>query len=100
MVDSKNWSWIEGSNNPAAWANKPRQVSVLGDNGFWQSGPSFLRTDYATLPVKMDFKVDRLEGEMLPKVDVTCLVSPNAMVMFERLLQDANNVRKLLCVVA
>ena len=63
----KNWAWIDGENNPADWATKPRGVSELGVGSLWQAGASFLREDFNKWPVKLNFKAERLEGELLPK---------------------------------
>jgi len=43
----KNWSRIETKNNPADWATRPRSVSELASDGFWQRGPAFLREDFS-----------------------------------------------------
>jgi len=97
----KNWSWVESNDNPADWATKPRTVSELKIGSFWQSGPSFLATDFDRWPVKLDFKMERLDGELLPKnVHVVCLVSEDLTEVLDRLLQNTSNAKKLFNVVA
>ena len=46
---------------------KPRKVKELATKRFWQMGPSFLRTDYVSWPIRKTFKTERLEGEFDPK---------------------------------
>ena len=70
-----NWSWIDGQNNPADWATKPRSVADLKEGGFWQKGPSFLEDDVMEWPNKLDFRVDKLDGEIQPKSVLTALFS-------------------------
>ena len=97
----KNWSWVESNDNPADWATKPRTVSELKIGGFWQSGPSFLATDFDRWPVKLDFKMERLDGELLPKnVHVVCLVSEDLSEVLDRLLQNTSNTKRSFNVVA
>ena len=97
----KNWSWVESNDNPADWATKPRTVSELKIGSFWQSGPSFLATDFDRWPVKLDFKMERLDGELLPKnVHVVCFVSEDLSEVLDRLLQNMSNTKKLFNVVA
>ena len=62
-----NWGWIDTDNNPADWSTKSRTAEDLKPGGFWQSGPSFLKEDYSKWPIKLDFRMDRLDGEILPK---------------------------------
>ena len=46
----ENWYWVDGELNPADWATKPRVVSDLAADGFWQRGPKFLREDFSSWP--------------------------------------------------
>ena len=41
----KNWSWVEGQDNPADWTTKPWQARELAEGGFWLTGPNFLRKE-------------------------------------------------------
>ena len=96
----KNWAWVEGRDNPADWSTKPRAASELGVGSFWQSGPSFLANEFETWPIKLDFKTDHLEGELLPKnVHVVCLASEDSSSGFDKLLQNSSSSRKLFNVV-
>ena len=95
------WSWIEGDLNPADWATKPRSVLELDANSFWQRGPEFLTRDYAKWPIKLDFKVERLDGELLPKsTHVVYLVSGDTANALETLLQNNSQVQKLFRIAA
>ena len=97
----KNWSWVEGAENPADWSTKPRMVSELGPESFWQKGPSFLQQDYSQWPIKLDFKTEKLEGEVQPKnVHFVMLVSEVFGEKIHQLLQNSSNVKKLFNVVA
>ena len=98
----KNWSWIEGDRNPADWATKPRRVSELAQGGFWQQGPSFLRDDVSTWPIKLDFKQEKLDGELLPKnVYVAFLVLDTEVSdRFYEMLHRVSSVRRLFNIVA
>ena len=97
----RDWSWIDGISNPADWATKPRVASEIGVNSFWQQGPTFLREEYEKWPIKLDFRVDRLEGEIQAKnVHIVLLSSQETYNRFEKLLQDSSCTRKLFNVVA
>ena len=97
----RNWSWIDGDRNPADWATKPRLASELGVNSFWQRGPAFLMEDYSKWPIKKDFRVDRLEGEIQAKnVHVVLLASMESLRGFAQLLERVSHVQKLFNVVA
>ena len=97
----KNWSWVETKNNPADWATRPRSVSELASDGFWQRGPAFLRQDFSLWPIKSDFKTERLEGEIMPKsVHLAFMVSPEISSVFSRLLENTSQVKKLYRIVA
>ena len=97
----KDWSWVETLNNPADWATKPRSVAELAAEGFWQRGPSFLKEDISRWPIKLDFKTERLEGEIMPKnVHVVLLVSEQMQDVLSKLLENSSHVRKLFRVMA
>ena len=95
-----HWSWIEGENNPADWATKPRTVSDLVSDGFWQRGPAFLRQEYETWPIKHDFKVDGLEGELQPRVHFAFMVADNFKEDFNLLLERVSTAKKLFRVIS
>ena len=79
----RNWSWIDGDRNPADWATKPRLASELGVDSFWQRSPAFLLEYYSKWPIKKDFRVDRLEGEIQAKnVHVVLLASFESLRRF------------------
>ena len=60
------WAWVAGTDNPADWCTKPRQVKdLLPVNGFWSAGPEFLRLDESEWPIKYSYRMDRLEGEII-----------------------------------
>ena len=59
------WAWVAGTDNPADWCTKPRPVKDLIVDGFWQSGPKFLLLDESEWPIKLSYRTDRLEGEMV-----------------------------------
>ena len=69
FVDGRleGWNWVDGENNPADWATKPRKVADLRHDGFWQKGPWFLEQDVSEWPIRSDFKTDTLDGELQPK---------------------------------
>ena len=98
FVDGRlhNWAWIESENNPADWATKPRTVKELKSDGFWQMGPSFLRKDYTNWPIRLDFKKERLEGELQAKgVHVVMVVSGDMVESMSTLLEKVSSSRKL-----
>ena len=97
----QNWSWIEGPLNPADWATKPRQISDLCENGFWQSGPKFLQEDYSNWPIKLDFRVDKLEGELVLKENhIVMFISEELVGYFGKLLDRTSDAKKLFRIVA
>ena len=96
-----NWSWVESENNPADWATKPRSVLELKTGGFWQKGPDFLERDVSEWPVRLDFRVDKLEGELQPKG--THLVFASSVEMsstLSHLLQKYSSSGKLFRILA
>ena len=97
FVDGRleNWSWVDGESNPADWATKPRIVSDLAKGGFWQQGPSFLRQDYSSWPLKHDFKMGPLDGELLPKSYVVYLTADVSNDWFHELLSRVSSIQKL-----
>ena len=95
-----NWAWVDGINNPADWATKPRCVKELGPEGFWQKGPSFLTEDYEHWPIKLDFRTDKLDGELQPKgVHYVFLLSQDMQNYFLSLLERVSSVQKLFRIV-
>ena len=95
-----NWSWVETHNNPADWATKPRSVVELKQGGFWQKGPDFLQDDVEMWPVRLDFKTDKLEGELEPKNVMTVFFSDEFNGKLEILLQKFNSAKKLIRILA
>ena len=95
-----NWSWIDGQNNPADWATKPRSVEDLKEGGFWQKGPSFLEEDVMEWPNKLDFRVDKLDGEIQPKGVLTVLFSSEIHDMLSGLLDRVSSTAKLFRILA
>ena len=96
----QNWAWVEGHNNPADWATKPRTAKELEAEGFWQKGPVFLTKDYEHWPVRLDFKKETLEGEIKPKGVHLVFVSSDTMGnTFYELLSRTNDVKKLFRIV-
>ena len=60
------WAWVAGTDNPADWCTKPRQVKdLLPIDGFWQCGPEFLRLHEKEWPIKLTYRIDHLEGELV-----------------------------------
>ena len=85
-----NWSWLEGIDNPADWATKPRKAEDLKQGGFWQKGPKFMEKDVSEWPIKLDFRTDRLEGELQPKgVMMVFMISEEMCNVLETLLKKA-----------
>ena len=96
-----NWSWVEGENNPADWATKPRSVDELKSEGFWQRGPSFLTEEYDNWPVKLDFRTERLDGELIAKgVHMVFFISEDMLVKFRELIEKFSSIQKLMNIVA
>ena len=90
---------MEGESNPADWATKPRVVSDLARGGFWQVGPAFLRKDLAEWPIKLDFRIDKLEGEISPKVYVATFVGWFQEDVLLQLLGRVSTAEKLFRIV-
>ena len=59
------WAWVSTTDNPADWCTKPRRVHDLAPGGFWQSGPQFLLQPESEWPIKLSYRTDRLEGELV-----------------------------------
>ena len=96
-----NWSWLEGIDNPADWATKPRKAEELIQGGFWQKGPRFLEKHVSEWPIKLDFRTDRLDGELKPKgVMMVFMVSDEMCDVLTKLLQKFSSPQKLFNVVA
>ena len=97
----QNWSWVDGIHNPADWATKPRQVSELDVGGFWQTGPEFLQKDFSEWPIRLDFREDKLEGELVLKdPKVAMLVSVDVIDHSRKLLAKNSSVSKLIRIMA
>ena len=60
-----------------------------------QIGPSFIREDTASWPTRLDFKIDRLESELLPKVHLLVCVCLDGNNVFSQLLDTVSSTRKL-----
>ena len=57
--------------------------------------------DVSKWPVKVDFRMDKLEGELQPKgVHMVLLVSDGCKSMLGNLLERSSNTRKLIRIVA
>ena len=62
----KNVAWVAGVDNPADWCTKPRTSTDIG-NEFFYSGPPFLLKEEADWPIKLTYKTEKLEGEVVRK---------------------------------
>ena len=95
----ENWSWVETDVNPSDWTTKPRRAKELFKGGFWQNGPQFLQEDYDVWPLKHDFKMGTMEGELQLKVHLVGIAYdyPNG---FFKLLEKASSVTRLIRPVA
>ena len=94
----RNWSWIESEVNPSDWTTKPRKVTDLCSNSFWQKGPSFLSEDYCKWPLRHDFKTGSLEGEVQLKVHLASV--EEEFVQIHQLLDRVSSYRKAIGAVA
>ena len=68
FVDGRlvGWAWVRGTDNPADWCTKPRQVKdLLPVDGFWQRGAAFLLLEENDWPIIHSYRKDRLEGEIV-----------------------------------
>ena len=61
----KTFAWVGSKDNPADWCTKPRPVTDLEPGGFWQSGPQFLLLEESEWPIKLTYRTDKLEGEIV-----------------------------------
>ena len=61
----KNWAWVAGKDNPADLCTKPRPVEDLKPGGFWQVGPEFLQLEVSEWPIKLTYRTDKLDGEIV-----------------------------------
>ena len=95
----ENWAWVDGHLNPADWATKPRVVSDLARDGFWQVGPAFLRKDFTEWPIKLDFRIDTLEGEISPKVHLAAFIGSIQEDVLLQLLDCVSSAQKLFRIV-
>ena len=59
------WAWVSTKDNPADWCTKPHPVKDLIPGGFWQSGTDFLHLHEKDWPIKLSYRTDRLEGEIV-----------------------------------
>ena len=85
---------MESHNNPADWATKPRAVRDLQTGGFWQKGPDFLEEDVIDCPTKLDFRTDKLEGEIQPKgVNLVLLTAETCNVLDDLLRKHASSAK-------
>ena len=69
----KNWAWIAGKENPADMCTKPRPVQDLKPGGDWQVGPQFLQLEVSEWPIKLTYRTDKLDGEIV--IGKSCHVS-------------------------
>ena len=60
-----NWAWVSTKDNPADMCTKPRLLKDLFPGGFWQDGPNFLLLPESDWPIKLTYRTDRLEGELV-----------------------------------
>ena len=67
------FAWIGTKDNPADWCTKPRPVKDLEPDGFWQTGPQFLQLEESDWPIKLTYRTDKLEGEIV--IGKSCHVS-------------------------
>ena len=95
----ENWSWVETDVNPSDWTTKPRRVMDLFTGGFWQNGPRFLREDYDVWPLKHDFKMGTMEGELQLKVHFVG-DARSYTDGFYKLMEKASSVTRLIRPVA
>ena len=61
----KGWAWVAGKDNPADLCTKPRPIKDLEPGGFWQTGPQFLQREESEWPIKLTYRIDRLDGEIV-----------------------------------
>ena len=61
----QGWAWVSGEQNPADWCTKPRPVEKVAHDKFWENGPDFLLQDEESWPIKLTYKTERLEGEVV-----------------------------------
>ena len=73
FVDGKleGWAWVASGDNPADWCTKSHPVKDLSSS-LWQAGPHFFREEEESWPIKLTYRVDRLEGEIQLKPKVIC----------------------------
>ena len=63
-------------------------------------GPQFLREDFESWPIRRDFKTEKLEGEIAPKVHVAVLITMESNDVFLKLLDRVSSTKKLFRIVA
>ena len=102
FVDGRlnDWAWIDTENNPADWATKPRSVADLKSGGFWQKGPEFLEKNVEDWPIKLDFRRDKLEGELQAKGVHMALVATEMGDVLSGLLDRCSDAKKLFRITA
>ena len=67
FVDCKleGWAWVEGEENPADWCTKPSSVQDITSDSFWMKRPKFLLDDESSWPVKLTYRIDKLDGKSI-----------------------------------
>ena len=97
----QGWAWVAGIDNPADWCTKPRQVKDLHPGGFWQSGPQFLLLPEKEWPIKLTYRTDHLEGEIIISkqchVAVLNIANPD---LLGRIANRCSSWRKMIRVLA
>ena len=80
----KDWAWVEGENNPTDWIMKPRAAEKLGEGGFWQTEPDFLKRPIEEWLIKYSFRMDKFKGELIAKgvhMSMVAVVQSSIMAM-------------------
>ena len=82
--------------NPADLVTKPRSVKELAADEFWQRGPDFLRTSFESWPIKTTLRMERLDGDLLPKELVShVMLSVSREGCLWKLLEETSNLERL-----
>ena len=103
FVDGKlvNWAWVSTHDNPADWCTKPREVKDLLVGGFYESGPEFLRLPEEEWPIKLTYKKEGLEGEVLVKrVFVVSVAVKHVEAYLKSLVTRSSSWKRMIRVLA
>ena len=95
----KGWAWVVGSENPADWCTKPRTATDIS-NDFFYSGPSFLQLDESEWPIKLSYRSDKLEGEVVQKSVVCAYADTTFPDIISRLIDRCSSWVKMVRVMA